>query len=95
MLSPIPNGHTLVCCCAPLVEPGIAIHLGHHLASTLGWPLFLAVFGRRQLVAENLYATKKLFQRDDQRRPIDDGHKRILRDVEHEMAGRKVLHSLR
>jgi hypothetical protein len=35
------------------------------LASALGWSLFPAVFGKRQLVAENLHATKKLFQRDD------------------------------
>ena len=30
-------------------------------------------------------------KRNDQRRPIDDGHKRVQPHVEHDVAGRKVL----
>jgi hypothetical protein len=58
----------LVCCGAALVGPAIANHLGDCLICALAWPLFLAVFGQRQFLAENLNAAEKLFQRDDQRR---------------------------
>jgi hypothetical protein len=34
---------------------------------------------------------RKTLQRDDQRRQVAGGQKRILRDVEHDMARRKVL----
>jgi hypothetical protein len=49
-------------------------------------PLFLAVFRELQVFGKNLHATKKLFQHDDQSRPVDGGHERVLRDVECDLA---------
>jgi anaerobic selenocysteine-containing dehydrogenase len=43
-----------------LVEPAIANDTRHHSIDVLARPLFLAVFGERQLVAKNLHAPKSL-----------------------------------
>jgi hypothetical protein len=36
-------------------------------------------------------APKKLFERDNLRHPVDGGHERLLRDIQHDMARHKVL----
>ena len=40
---------------------GPGSQLGHHLIDALARPCPLAILGKRQLGAENLHATKKLF----------------------------------
>jgi hypothetical protein len=51
----------------------------------------LDVFGKRQLATENLHATKKLFQREDERRSVHAGHKGVRRDVENKVVRRVIL----
>jgi hypothetical protein len=84
-----PLSRTLVCCCATLVEP--AHHLCDGLIHFVARPLFLAVFGERQLGAENLNAGKEFFQTREQRHPIDGSDHVVLRRVEYDLTGHKVL----
>jgi predicted short-subunit dehydrogenase-like oxidoreductase (DUF2520 family) len=72
------HGHTLVYLTATLVERATANHLEHRLPSALAGPLVLAAFGERQLVAKNLQAAERIFQPDDQRRPVHGGHKKVV-----------------
>jgi hypothetical protein len=39
-------------------------------------------------------AAKKLFERDNLHHPVDGGHERLLRDIEHDMARQKSFPAL-
>jgi len=65
--------------------------LCNDLIHVLARPFFLAVSGERQLGAEDLNSGKEFFQTRDQREPIDGRNHVILRHVENDLAGHKVL----
>jgi hypothetical protein len=74
VLAPILMGILWFITAKTLVKPARAHQVGHQSINLIARPFFLAVFAERQRVTKNLHAAKKLFQRDDQARPVHVGH---------------------